>query len=81
MRKCCGGVGNMRSSFHFRQGLSRRGYGGVACNSRQKWAEPQKRKYEELPVFWDCRNEIIEDELAHQIAELKHKERKERNKK
>lgn len=48
---------------------------------RQKWAEPQKRKYEELPVFWDCRNEIIEDELAHQIAELKHKERKERNKK
>lgn len=48
---------------------------------RQKWAEPQKRKYEELPVFWECRNEIIEDELAHQIAELKHKERKERNKK
>lgn len=38
---------------------------------RQKWAEPQKRTYEELPVFWECREEIIEDRLAHQLAEIK----------
>lgn len=48
---------------------------------RQKWVEPQKRKYEELPVFWDCRNEISEDEIAHQIAEQTNKIRKERKKK
>lgn len=38
---------------------------------RQKWAEPQRRKYVDLPVFWDCRNEIIENELAHQRARIK----------
>lgn len=38
---------------------------------RQKWIEPQRRTYEELPVFWDCREEIIEDRLAHQLAEIK----------
>lgn len=48
---------------------------------RQKWVEPQKRKYEELPVFWGCRDEIVEDEVAHQLAEQTHKERKERKKK
>lgn len=48
---------------------------------RQKWVEPQKRKYEELPVFWDFRNEIINDEIAHQLAEANHNERKERCKK
>lgn len=38
---------------------------------RQKWAEPQRRVYEELPVFWECREEIIEDKLAHEFAEIK----------
>ncbi len=38
---------------------------------RQKWVEPQRRTYEELPVFWDCREEIIEDKIAHQLAEIK----------
>lgn len=38
---------------------------------RQKWAEPQRRKYVDLPVFWECRNEIIENELAHQRAKIK----------
>lgn len=38
---------------------------------RQKWVEPQKRVYEELPVFWNCREEIIENEIAHQLAEIK----------
>lgn len=44
---------------------------------RQKWAEPQKRKYEELPVFWHCREAIIADELAHQYEEIKRQKRKE----
>ena len=48
---------------------------------RQKWVEPQKRKYEELPVFWEFRDTIIKDELAHQLAEIDHKSRKERCKK
>ncbi len=39
---------------------------------RQKWAEPQKRKYEELPVYWYCREEIIASEIAHQQEEIKH---------
>ena len=39
---------------------------------RQKWQEPQKRTYEELPVFWDCREEIIKDKIAHQLAEIKY---------
>lgn len=43
---------------------------------RQKWAEPQKRKYEELPVFWYCREEIIASEIAHQQEEIKHNNRK-----
>ena len=38
---------------------------------RQKWVEPQRRVYEELPVFWSCREEIIENEIAHQLAEIK----------
>lgn len=38
---------------------------------RQKWVEPQRRVYEELPVFWHCREEIIENEIAHQLAEIK----------
>lgn len=42
---------------------------------RQKWAEPQRRTYEELPVFWDCREEIIEDRIAHQLAEIKHRKK------
>jgi len=33
---------------------------------RQKWKEPQKRKYIELPVFWEWREELIENELAKQ---------------
>ena len=48
---------------------------------RQKWQEPQKRKYEELPVFWYCREEIINNELTHQrllAAEEKKKAKKER---
>ena len=53
----------------------------LAILYRQKWVEPQKRKYEELPVFWGCRNEIVDDEVAHQLAEQTHKERKERKKK
>lgn len=44
---------------------------------RQKWAEPQKRKYEEYPVYWYCREEIIADEIAHQTEELKRIKRKE----
>lgn len=38
---------------------------------RQKWAEPQKRKYEELPVYWFCREEIIINQLAHQKEMIK----------
>ncbi len=38
---------------------------------RQKWAEPQRRKYEELPVYWYCRKEIIENEILHQQAAVK----------
>jgi len=38
---------------------------------RQKFVEPQRRKYIELPVFWYCREEIIEEEIAHQTAALK----------
>lgn len=40
---------------------------------RQKWAEPQRRKYIELPVFWYCREEIINDEIQHQLALNKRK--------
>ncbi|MBD5128320.1 MAG: PrgI family protein [Ruminococcaceae bacterium] len=48
---------------------------------RQKWAEPQKRTYEELPVFWECREEIIEDRLAHQLAEIKRNKKLSRRRK
>ncbi len=44
----------------------------LAMLYRQKWVEPQRRTFEELPVFWDCREEIIEDRIAHQLAEIKH---------
>lgn len=44
----------------------------LAMLYRQKWVEPQKRTFEELPVFWECREEIIEDRIAHQLAEIKH---------
>lgn len=38
---------------------------------RQKFVEPQRRKYIELPVFWYCREEIIEEDIAHQTAAIK----------
>ena len=47
---------------------------------RQKWVEPQKRVYEELPVFWSCREEIIEDRIAHQLAEIKRSQKLKRRK-
>lgn len=40
----------------------------VAVIYRQKFAEPQKRKYEELPVFYEWREEIIANEIAYQTA-------------
>lgn len=43
----------------------------VALMYRQKWAEPQKRSYVDLPVFWKCREEIIVNEIAHQYEWLK----------
>ena len=46
----------------------------------QKWKEPQKRRYEELPVFWDCREEIIEDKIIHQLAQIKHSNKKNKRK-
>ena len=52
----------------------------LALIYRQKWVEPQKRKYEELPVFWNCREEIIEDEIAHQLAAIKSNNRKSKRK-
>ena len=52
----------------------------LALIYRQKWVEPQKRKYEELPVFWNCRDEIIEDEIAHQLAAIKSNNRKSKRK-
>lgn len=38
---------------------------------RQTFVEPQKRKYNELPVFWYARAEIISDEIDRQLAEFK----------
>lgn len=52
----------------------------LAILYRQKWVEPQKRKYEELPVFWECREEIIESEIAHQLAAIKTKAKKSKRK-
>ena len=40
----------------------------VAVIYRQKFAEPQKRKYMELPVFYEWREEIIANEIAYQTA-------------
>ena len=52
----------------------------LAILYRQKWVEPQKRKYEELPVFWECREEIIEREIAHQLAAIKTNSKKSKRK-
>ncbi len=43
----------------------------MAVIYRQKFAEPQKRKYEELPVFYKWREEVISNEIAHQTAAVK----------
>lgn len=40
----------------------------VAVIYRQKFTEPQKRKYTELPVFYEWREEIIANEIAYQTA-------------
>ncbi len=48
----------------------------VALMYRQKWAEPQKRVYIDLPVFWKCREEIIANEIAHQSEWLKRQKSK-----
>lgn len=48
----------------------------LALVYRQKWLEPQKRTYEELPVFWSCREEIIKDRLSHQSAAIRHYKKK-----
>lgn len=48
---------------------------------RQKWSEPQKRKYIELPVFWYCREESIAEEIQHQLALNKRKKGRENKKK
>lgn len=45
---------------------------------RQK-IEPQKRKYEDLSAFWYCREEIIEIEIAHQIAKKRIEEGRVKN--
>ena len=42
----------------------------LAILYRQKWAEPQKRKYEELPVFYFCREQIIADKLALSLIHI-----------
>ena len=52
----------------------------LAILYRQKWVEPQKRKYEELPVFWECLEEIIESEIAHQLAAIKTNSKKSKRK-
>ena len=52
----------------------------LAMLYRQKWVEPQKCKYEELPVFWECREEIIENEIAHQLAAIKTSNKKSKRK-
>lgn len=44
----------------------------IAVVFRQKFAEPQKRKYEELPVFYEWREEIIENEIARQNERKKY---------
>ena len=46
---------------------------------RQQFIEPQKRTYQELPVYWYCREEIIADEIAHQQAEIKRQKGRKKN--
>lgn len=43
---------------------------------RQKWKEPQKRKYIELPVFWNFREEMNANELAKKRDYIKYSKRK-----
>lgn len=43
---------------------------------RQKWKEPQKRKYIELPVFWNFREEMNANELAKKKEYIKYSKRK-----
>ena len=38
---------------------------------RQKVAEPQKRVFIDYRVFWYCRQEIIDNTIAHQLASKK----------
>lgn len=48
----------------------------VALMYRQKFAEPQRRKYEELPVFYEWREEITADEIARQTARRAYEKKK-----
>lgn len=47
----------------------------VAVIFRQMFAEPQKRKYEELPVFYEWRSEIIENEIARRTSYAAYKKK------
>lgn len=47
---------------------------------RQKFAEPQKRKYEELPVFYHWREEVIANEIAYQTARTAYANKKRKRK-
>lgn len=47
---------------------------------RQKWAEPQRRPYEELPVFAVFREKITEDEVNHQLARIKQENKRNKRK-
>lgn len=52
----------------------------VAVIYRQKIAEPQKRKYEELPVFYHWRKEVIANEIAYQTARTDYANKKRKRK-
>lgn len=52
----------------------------VAVLFRQKFVEPQKRKYVELPVFYEWRGEIISNEIARQNAAIKYRESQKKRK-
>lgn len=52
----------------------------VAVIYRQKFAEPQKRKYEELPVFYQWREEAIANEIAYQTARTAYANKKRKRK-
>ena len=52
----------------------------VAVIYRQKFAEPQKRKYEELPVFYHWREEAIANEIAYQTARTAYANKKRKRK-